>query len=86
MFAFLAELVILFAALLCVDHEQRPWVFLIGIVVIVTPVWVLLGVIPICVGAFIIHRFLRLRRKKRYVGAVLTRQLTPNEWRNWKSL
>jgi hypothetical protein len=80
--AFLVELVILIAVLVCVHSEQRPWVFLIGVVVIITPVWVLLGAIPICAVAFVIHRLVRLRRKTGLASAVLDRQLTVKHWRS----
>jgi hypothetical protein len=82
MLAFLVELIILVAVLLCVHQEQRPWVFLIGVVVIITPVWVLFVAIPICTVGFVIHKLLRLRRKTRLAGAVLDRQLTVEQWRS----
>ena len=43
MLAFLVELVILIAVLVVVHSEQRPWFFLLGVAVIITPVWILLG-------------------------------------------
>lgn len=86
MLAFLVELVILIAVLLCVHQEQRPWVFLIGVIVIITPVWILFGAIPICAVGFAVHRLLRLRRKKRHAGVALDRQLTVREFLDWGSL
>ena len=86
MLAFLVELVILIAVLLCVQQEQRPWVFLIGVIVIITPIWILLGAIPICAVGFATHRLLRLHRKNRHAGAVLDRQLTVREFLDWRSL
>ena len=82
MLAFLVELVILIAVLVCVHSEQRPWVFLSGVAVIITPVWILLAAIPICAVGFVIHRLLRLRRKTRLAVAVLDRQLTVEQWRS----
>ena len=82
MLAFLVELVILIAVLVCVHSEQRPWVFLIGVVVIITPVWVLLGAIPICAVGFVVHRLLRLHRKKGLASVALDRQLTASEWKS----
>jgi hypothetical protein len=86
MLAFLIELIILVAVLLCVHQEQRPWVFLIGVIVIITPVWILLAALPICAVGFGVYRFLRLRRKKRHAGAALDRQLTVTEFLDWRSL
>ncbi len=85
MLAFLVELIILVAALLCVHQEQRPWVFLIGVIVIITPVWVLLAAIPICAVGFAVRCLIRARRRTGYASAVLTRQLSVAEWQGWKS-
>lgn len=82
MLAFLVELIILIAVLLCVHREQRPWVFLIGVIVIITPVWILLVAIPTCAVGFVTHRLLRGRRKTRLAGAALDRQLSVVEWRS----
>ncbi len=86
MLAFLVELVILIAALLCVHQEQRPWVFLTGVIVIITPVWILLAALPIYAVGFGIYRLLRLRRKNRHASAALDRQLTVREFLDWRSL
>jgi hypothetical protein len=82
MLAFLIELIILVAVLLCVHREQRALVFLSGVVVIITPVWILLAAVPICSVGFVIHKLLRLRRKTRLASAVLDRQLTVEQWRS----
>ncbi len=86
MFAFLVELVILIAALLCVHQEQRPWVFLSGVIVIITPVWILLPATGIFVISFGVRQGMRSRHRERLARTALDRQLTSAEWQDWKSL
>ena len=82
MLAFLVELAILILVLLCVGDEHRPWVFLGGVIIIVTPWWIVLG-LGFLFAVAVAGRWLRRAyRKQRFADAALSRQLTVAEWRS----
>jgi hypothetical protein len=82
MLAFLVELAILILVMLCVGQEQRPWVFLGGVILIVTPWWIVLGLGVLFAVAVVARWLHRAYRRKSFADAALSRQLTVAEWRS----